>query len=128
MRSVIQLGCLGAAALLIMTGCETEDSGESTITESEFLESFEEIYCGNYSTCLPDATCPPVSEVLDTTCVYDGGYAPDCLAGDFSCEEDALIVPTLCAAVFDCDATGGTTTGGGTTPTGTYPTGTTSEP
>ena len=127
MRGVIELGCLGLVAVFVMTGCEGEDSGESTITEAEFLESFEDIYCGNFSTCLPDATCPPVADILDTTCVYDGSYASDCLASDFACEAEGLLVPTFCASVFDCDATGGTTPTG-SYPTGTYPTGTTTEP
>jgi len=126
MQRISQLSlvtCIGLCTL----ACEPVE-GESTITEDQFLQQFEEIYCGQHEDCVAGEACPAVSTVLDTTCLYDATYAQDCLAGEYVCEDGLLLAPTTCAGVYDCDATtggGGTTTGGGTYPTGTYPTGTT---
>jgi len=118
------MSLLTSIALCATIGCEAVEN-ESTLNEANFLESFEEIFCGNFETCtLDDILCPEISSVLDTSCTYDATYATDCLSGDYTCEDGQLLVPTSCAGVYNCNATGG-----GTTTSGTYyPTGTPGEP
>ena len=106
MRALVQIGAFTVLALLGTVACDGT-GGESTITETDFLQQFEEIYCGQWDICGNEDTCPDVSSVLSTSCLYDSAFAQDCLAGDFACDDAiGVLIPTTCAGVYDCDATG----------------------
>jgi len=129
MRAIRQAATFGALTALALFGTVAcEGSGEEiTITEADFLSQFEVIYCDAHESCTPDELCPAMSEVLSTSCTYDAGFAQDCLAGDYSCDDsggegaEQLIVPTTCASVYDCEG-GGDDDDDDDDPTGSYPT------
>lgn len=100
------------ALSLMLTACggDDEDTDLGLSDEQSFDKKFGERYCEQVGDCNPDTPCDAGNSILMSEgCVFDEGYAQECLDGEYLCNDslgEAFIeVPPVCALVYDCTAT-----------------------